>query len=370
MKALTVGGAMHDSIAIVESNRIERMAMRNADTSFLLLEEGRKTEASEISTHCGGGAVNSAVSLARLGLDVSTVIKLGQDKRADEILTRLESEGVSTRWVMRESKAPTGASVLIASHDRDAAVFTFRGANTLLRPDDLNDNAFAVDLVYISSLSNESADCFPLLVQKAKAHGALVATNPGVRQLSARTGPFYETLSDIDILSINQTEADALVPHLVTSVGEGGPKLPLKANEELISLLARGLCGGGFEMTLARFVTAILQRGPKYVVITAGSHGSIVASQDGLLYCPVHQTAVAGTAGGGDAFASTFAGFVSLGHSQEEAIRAATVNSASVISHADTQTGLLGIESLQDRLESAKDELDLRHWGWEEIGLG
>ena len=41
MKALTVGGAMLDTIAIIADDRIERMTMLNADTSFLLLEEGR-----------------------------------------------------------------------------------------------------------------------------------------------------------------------------------------------------------------------------------------------------------------------------------------------------------------------------------------
>ena len=66
MKAITIGGAMVDTIAIIESDRIERMAMLNADTSFLLLEEGRKTEALDVSTHCGGGAINTAVAMARL----------------------------------------------------------------------------------------------------------------------------------------------------------------------------------------------------------------------------------------------------------------------------------------------------------------
>ena len=41
MKALTIGGAMVDTIAIIASDRIERMSMRNADTAFLLIEEGR-----------------------------------------------------------------------------------------------------------------------------------------------------------------------------------------------------------------------------------------------------------------------------------------------------------------------------------------
>ena len=134
MKALSVGGAMIDTIAIIESDRIERMSMLNAEASFLLIEEGRKTEALEVSTHCGGGAVNTAVAMSRLGLDVSTLVKLGRDARADVILERLTAEGISTRWVIRDAGAPTGASVLISSHDRNAAVFTFRGANTLLEP--------------------------------------------------------------------------------------------------------------------------------------------------------------------------------------------------------------------------------------------
>ena len=186
MKALTVGGAMLDTIAIIADDRIERMTMLNADTSFLLLEEGRKTEALEISTHVGGGAVNAAVAMSRLGLDVAALIKVGRDQRAEVVLAQLMSEGISTRWALRDGRAPTGSSVLISSHDRNAAIFTFRGANTLLEEVDLRDGALAVDLVYVSSLSNESADVFPVIVEKAKARGALVATNPRVRQLTSR----------------------------------------------------------------------------------------------------------------------------------------------------------------------------------------
>src|ERR1700694_2451258 len=112
MKALTVGGAMIDTIAIIPSDRIERMTMRNLDSSFLLLEEGRKTEALEVSTPVGGGAVNAAVGMARLGLDVATLVKLGKDARAEAVLARLMDQKVSTRWAMRDGRAPTGASVL------------------------------------------------------------------------------------------------------------------------------------------------------------------------------------------------------------------------------------------------------------------
>ncbi len=73
MKVLTIGSAMIDTIAIIDSARIERMSMKNAASSFLLLEEGRKTEAEEVSTHAGGGAVNAAVAMARLGIDAAVL---------------------------------------------------------------------------------------------------------------------------------------------------------------------------------------------------------------------------------------------------------------------------------------------------------
>ena len=116
--------------------------------------------------------------MARLGLDVAALVKLGKDARAETVLARLLAEGVSTRWAMRDGRAPTGASVLVSSHDRNAAIFTFRGANTLLEEADLRKEAFATDLVYVSSLSNDSADAFPAIVAGAKAQGALVADQP------------------------------------------------------------------------------------------------------------------------------------------------------------------------------------------------
>ena len=125
------------------------------------------------STHTGGGAVNAAVAMARLGMDVMILAKIGNDERGEIILQRLEQEGVSTSLVKRDLNAPTGTSVLISSHDRDAAIFTFRGANTLLKPEDLQDEAFDADLIYVANLSNKSADCFPLIVDRAKKHNAL-----------------------------------------------------------------------------------------------------------------------------------------------------------------------------------------------------
>jgi ribokinase len=361
MKILTVGGAMIDTIAIIDSDRIERMTMLNAESSFLLLEEGRKTEAEEVSTHPGGGAVNAAVAMARLGIDVAVLAKLGNDARAEAILARLAEEGISSQWTKRDGRAPTGASVLVSSHDRNAAIFTFRGANTLLEVGDLHDDAFAVDVVYIANLSNQSADCFPAIVSCAKAHDALVAANPGPRQLSARGQAFLESLAAIDILALNRTEADLLVPILVARSGEGGPTLGLAPGEEAPALAARGLAGGGFEMGIAAYFRALTRLGPQHVVITDGARGAFAGSPQEILFAPALKTKAVGTAGAGDAFAATFVAYVALGRPIEEALRAATINSTSVVGHIDTQTGLLQRRELDRRL-AALPQSAVRRW--------
>lgn len=362
MKALTVGGAMIDTIAVIADERIERMTMRNADTSFLLLEAGRKNEAEDISTHYGGGGVNAAVALARLGHDVAALIKLGQDARAESILSRLAEEGVSTRFALRDARAPTGASVLVSAHDRNAAIFTFRGANTLLEPKDLKKDAFAVDVVYVSGLSNESADCFPMIVERAKASGALVATNPGIRQLSARQSAFRETIAKIDILVVNRQEAGALVPWLVAQTSEGGRTLEIRPGEVLPDLARRGLVAGGFELSLAGFFDGLRKMGPRWVVVTDGRDGAYISAASGVMHCPAPSVTVTGTAGAGDAFGATFAASIAEAASAEEAAIAAVANAAAVIGHLDTQTGLLRRTDLDTRVAVLRGELKLTCW--------
>ena len=264
-------------------------------------------------------------------------------------------------WV-RDALAPTGASVLISAHDRNAAIFTFRGANTLLEPADLKADAFTVELVYVSTLSNESAHCFPDIIGLAKSSGALVATNPGIRQLSARQDQFRDCLAKIDILAVNRHEANTLVPWLVARGGEGGSVLQHRSDEVLPDLARRGLSAGGFELSLAGFFGHLHEQGPRWIVVTAGKDGAYVSAPSGILHCPAPAARVMGTAGAGDAFSATFAAFIAQSTTPEEAAIAAAFNAASVISYLDTQSGLLRREELEARVAKLRDRLTLRQW--------
>ena len=201
------------------------------------------------------------------------------------------------------------------------------------------------------------------IVSRAKAHKALVAANPRVRQLSSRAEAFRETLAHIDILAVNRSEADVLVPGLVARFGEGGRALPLEPGETPPRLVARGLTGGGHEMSLAAFFNALRQAGPQYVVVTDGRNGAFLGTREAIHYCPaVLEPRVMGTAGAGDAFNTTFTASVALGHRPEDALRAAAVNSASVVRHADTQTGLLSHDELAAQVAVHAEQLAVRTW--------
>ncbi|MBR2536885.1 MAG: carbohydrate kinase family protein [Hyphomicrobium sp.] len=362
MKATVIGGAMIDTIAIIDSDRIEKMSMANADSTFLLLEAGRKIDAREVSTHTGGGAVNVAVALARLGNEVTIIAKVGRDERAAMISARLASEGISTDAICSADDQPTGASVLIASHDKDAAIFTYRGANVTLTAADIPSARLASSLVYVAPLSDNAAEAYAFIVETAKSNGAFVAVNPGIRQISARGQKFRDTLSFVDLLILNRKEAEGLVPLLVAEFGDQGKLADGSDVQNPPRLFLSGLSGGGYDFSLVGFLSAITRAGTKAIAITDSSRGSYVATPGNVWHCPAAARTVAGTAGAGDAFGATLACELARGAGVEDALRPATSNAASVVGHVDTQTGLQSRAALAAAVAADRKNLEVRHW--------
>ncbi|MEM1021077.1 MAG: carbohydrate kinase family protein [Pseudomonadota bacterium] len=350
MKTLSVGSVMIDTIAIIDSRRIERMSMNNAETAFLLLEEGRKIEATGISTHVGGGAANTAVCFARLGAEAHIFANVGDDARADQALKALTGEGIDTQHVTRDAALPTGASVMVASHDRNASTFTFRGANTALTPPDA---AFPeIDLMHIAPLSNDAAAAFPQFVALAKAKGAKVSANLGIRHLASRPQEVLATLPDVDFFSMNLVEAAAFMPALAP---EGFGQTPADVEDEAIPYLS----ASGFDMPLPAFLQLLSDHSDAVIVVTDGAKGAYLWADGELRYAPSHPTEIAGTAGAGDAFNATFAAFMAQGQSLAEAGKAASLNAASVVGHIDTQTGLMRRADVDAAVRGSALELEV-----------
>lgn len=349
MKVLTIGGAMVDTVAIIDDALIERISMTNAGKSFLLLEQGAKTEVVAISTHCGGGGLNSAVAFKRLGHDVAALVKIGRDERSRIILDVMNREGVDDCWLGRTADAPTGASTVISAHDRNAAVFTFRGANSLIAASDLKSAMFDVGAVYVAPLSGGSADILPAAAEHAAKARATLAVNPGIRQITTRFANLMPALALIDILVVNKAEADALVDQAVVHLSaQDEPALRNLAADTL--RFATAARNSAPRSAVAALASAIRALGCKSVLLTDGRNGAYLASAGENLFEPAHAAHVVGTAGAGDAFASTFVSRTISGEGAAAALRAAAINSASVVAFADAQTGLLTRENLEARM--------------------
>lgn len=366
-KAVTVGSAVVDIIAVVANSDIERLTLQNSAASFLLLEPGRKIEADSISIHTGGGAINTAVALARLGFATAPLVKIGRDLNASKVLETIGAENLDDRLVRRSDNFATGVAVMISAHDRDPSIFTFRGANTRLVQRDVPADAFdGASLVFVSGLSDASADCFPGIIVQAKAAGAFVATNPGIRQLSSRRDAFLGVIAALDLLTINKLEAAALLPGLtaqppVRHRAKACPAVPPAV--DLPPLLRSGISGSHADVALPAFMSMLHDLGPRFVAVTDGAKGAYVSGDGKLVYCPSLPAEVAGTAGAGDAFAATLAAGLSAANSIAEAMTAATVNASSVVGFVDTQSGLLDWVALKARTAEASRHLRIQSWG-------
>ena len=358
-RVLTVGGALIDTIALIDSDHIERMSMNNADAAYLLLQEGRKTEAALISTHPGGGAINAAVAFSRLGFEVASLVKIGRDPRGEAIEAALAYEKISRKFIVHTEEAATGASVLVSSHERNAAIFTFRGANSYLVESDIAPASFETDIVYITGLSNQSADVFPFIVNSASLGGAFITANPGIRQLTARGDDFQKTLSKLGLLSMNKQEASSFLPRLA-AMQQHAPKraFPVDAPD----LIRRGFSASGFDMGFRHFVEAFLNLGVACILVTDGREGAYAVDNSEIVYCPSLPVDVVGTAGAGDAFTATFTALFANGASLSDAMQYAATNASSVVQFADTQSGLLSRDALETEKRVKASLMKLQTW--------
>jgi len=345
MKAITFGSAMVDIITVISSQAIEQLSLSNSNRQYLLVEPGRKVEAETITRHIGGGALNAAVCLARLGCEASPVVKMGEDVPRDYIVRNSLHHGLDTQKFLMDKTQSTGSAVMIASHEKNAAIFTHRGANTTLIQDDLDKVApLEADMVHAAPLSGASAKMLPAISRLADRAGAFFSCNPGIRQITTRTNSVLTAAQHMSLISINEVEAAALVPCLSTLDADLDWGMPAKG--------APIIHAQGVDICLEKFCRTLHAHGPKNVLITHGAEGAYMYDGEQLHHQEVIPTEVAGTAGAGDAFVSTLAWGLSSAHPARQALLQAAHNASSVVSHVNTTDGLLNTDELMKRASS------------------
>ena len=350
MHCITIGSATIDIIVQLPKDDVERLTMHNTHISFMMLEMGRKLGIDAIETCVGGCAVNAAVAMNNLNHTVCPMIKVKDDLNGHKVIEHLKQKGVDTKNVIHTAKKSTATSILISSEERDPAVFTYRGANTELTLADISPEQLATaDLIYITPLSGQSSSVLPALTTMAKQSGAFVAHNPGIIQLKNRADEILDSLKNMDCMTINTHEAAQLVPAMrQRGVHSGRIECPDDyKHRDKMRIVRSGLSKDNDHINMATFMRTMIAWGLHYMVVTDGKNGAYMGTVDGVYFAPSHPVTVAGTIGAGDAFASTLTTYLATPENTDmQALMAGTLNSASVVSHADTQTGLLDAQTL------------------------
>src|ERR1700757_3251078 len=96
---------------------------------------GETVSGASFSRVPGGKGANQAVAAARLGADVALVGCIGRDELAGQAVAGLREAGVDERLLAKEGS--TGVALITVDAGGETTIVVAPGANTELRPEDL-----------------------------------------------------------------------------------------------------------------------------------------------------------------------------------------------------------------------------------------
>ena len=260
----------------------------------------------------GGKGANQAVAAARLGAQVSFVGTVGSDPLGDMLRTTLGDNGVDISRLRSDPHHATGTAVIFVGDDGQNSIVVTPSANLALRSSDveaLEETIAQADAILVQLEIDLDAVAAALAI--ARQHNVLTVLDAGPAQQVPD-----EILAMADIVSPNETEAEAITEVTVDSVEDA---------EEAAQ--------------------RIIDRGARDVVMKLGALGSYYRSADGASHtAPPFRVTPVDTVAAGDAFTAALA-MRWRSHGAEDALRFA--NAAGAI--ATTRAGA------QDAMPSATD---------------
>lgn len=294
----------------------ETTVLTIGETMALLdpLEDGVLGLGHRLTLRFGGAESNFAVALARLGVGVRWISRLGRDPFGDMITDSLVREGVDLRWVQRED-APTGLYWKWRVDGRTRVGYRRAGsAASRLAPVDVPDAALdGVRLVHLTGITmaiSETARELALdVARRAKERGALVLFDPNFR------------------------------PDLPDT-----PEAAAGRQRAILPYVDWYLCGEG-EAALLWPDEAI----PLPCVVRVGERGAIV---DGRAVPPPRTAAIVDEVGAGDAFAAGFAYGLLSGWSPPACAHSGNVIAARALAGTGDWETLPRLEEVRAELES------------------
>jgi len=164
--------------------------------------------------YCGGSAANTAIVLARFGVEVGIIGRVGEDVLALLALAALAEAGVDGRSIQRDPQTMTGIMLVAVTSDGERTMFGCRGANVRTDPALLDESYIAKARVFHLSgytlLQVPQRDAALRALKMARQAGLMVTADLGLEAVMRVTDRVKAVLPEIDILFPSQPEAEYL----------------------------------------------------------------------------------------------------------------------------------------------------------------
>jgi len=269
-------------------------------------------------------APNAAVSMSRLGLDVSLMAWLGDDKTGGEMASYLKSEGVGTDDLVAEAGKKSNYHFYLRYGADRTKLQKFEDYSYTWR-----EPSVKPDWLYLGVLGEKT---WPL-------HEAILAyldANPEIK-LAFQPG-MYHLMWGAEKMAAFYKRANVVVLN----------------REEAVKVT------GGDHSDIADLIRRMHALGINFAVITDGPEGAYASNGEKTLFMPIYPDPKEplDRTGAGDAFASTLTAVLALGEPLETALAWAPINSMNVSQYMGAQEGLLTEAQLSEYLKHAPESYE------------
>ncbi len=203
-------------------------------------EVGKEKFARKMTLTLGSSTAIFAANAAALGSKVAFCGMIGNDSFGDLVETSLQQKGVDTRFLIRQDRYATGATICM-SYDEDRANLTYQGAMDYMSLGDINPEVFTTAKhIHISSIFMQSGvkrDLMKILAL-CKQNGVTTSLDTQWDPVEQWELDYKEVLPMLTVFMPNETELKFLT-HSKT-LDEAIEKIRPYANAAVIKCGSRG----------------------------------------------------------------------------------------------------------------------------------
>lgn len=267
-----------------------------------------------------GGAANVASNVAALGAQVVLAGSIGPGEAADELVERVEAQGISTQGLLRSPSRPTTVKTRILGGGQQIV----RIDRETRRP--LDDAEVAALLAAV-----DAAGPFDVVVVSDYGKGVITA---GVMERARAWRS-----AGVPVV-VDPKQADVTVYREVTCITPNAREAGAAMHDEVVDDASAERVGRGLRERLQSDM----------VLLTRGEQGmSLIDGTDAVTHIPTEATRVFDVTGAGDTVIATFSTLLGAGAPAEDAARWA--NRAAGIAVRRLGTASVGIDELRRTVE-------------------